>query len=53
MGPKLLEHFETDDRFMFLRDIKMAFDGDFAPAMNIGFITKKDVCNGIVSSSGD
>jgi diguanylate cyclase (GGDEF)-like protein/PAS domain S-box-containing protein len=29
MGPKLLEHFETDDRFMFLRDIKMAFDGDF------------------------
>lgn len=28
MGTKLLEHFETDDRFMFLADIKMVFAGD-------------------------
>ena len=52
MGPKLLEHFETDDRFMFLRTSRWRLTEIFAPAMNIGFITAKDVCNGIVSSLG-
>lgn len=28
-GAKLLDRFETDDRFMFLQDIQMAFDGEY------------------------